>query len=75
MSVLQFRLFKQMNELSNILQDGKTLKETVGRMCKKYSKHLDESSGGPTIEEETETNKAFEEISRQKHFLERCVTT
>ena len=49
MSVLQFRLFKQMNELSNILQDGKTLKDTVGRMCKKYSKHLDESSGGPTI--------------------------
>ena len=71
MSVVQFRLFKDMNELSNILVDGKALKDAVGAMCKKYIKHLDASSGTTTIEDETETNKAFEEIMRQKAFLER----
>ena len=71
MSVVQFRLFKDMNELSEILQDGKRLKDSVGSMCKKYIKHLDANGGATTIEDETETNKAFEEIMRQKAFLER----
>ena len=75
MSVVQFRLFKDMNELSEILQDGKRLKDSVGSMCKKYIKHLDANGGATTIEDETETNKAFEEIMRQKAFLERYDST
>ena len=71
LTMVQSRLFKDMKELNNILQDGKALKDSVGSMCKKYIKHLDASGGPSTIEDETETKKAFEEIMRQKAFLER----
>lgn len=72
LTTLQARLFKDMKELNNILQDGKALKESVGAMCRKYMKYLDANSAtDASIEDETETKKAFEEIMRQKAFLER----
>jgi hypothetical protein len=34
--VLHGRLEKELGDLQNILQDGKQLKEAVGKICKKY---------------------------------------
>ena len=65
--------FLDISELSNILQDGKALKERVSTICRKYVKHFDSKGGMTAIEDETENKKAFEEIMRQKAFLERYV--
>ena len=73
LTVLQARLFKDFNELSNVSQDAKSLREAVANMCKKYIKHLESSGATTTMEDESETKKALEEIMRQKAFLERYV--
>ena len=71
LTVLQARLFKDFNALSNISQDAKSLREAVANMCKKYIKHLESSGATTTMEDESETKNALEEIMRQKAFLER----
>ena len=71
LTTVQTRLFKDISELSNILQDNKALKEKVSNICRKYVKFLDMKGGMTEIEDETETKQAFEEIMRQKAFLER----
>jgi hypothetical protein len=71
MSLTQGRLYKDLSELSNIVQDAKALRDAVTTMFKKYSKHLDNGGSLLNIEDESETKKALEEIMRQKAFLER----
>ena len=44
-SVLVSRIQKDLSELANILQDGKQLKEAVGKICKKYN--AAEAKAGP----------------------------
>ena len=73
LTVLQARLFKDINILSNVSQDAKSLREAVANMCKKYIKHLESSGATTTMEDESETKNALEEIMRQKAFLERYV--
>ena len=75
LTVLQARLFKDINILSNVSQDAKSLREAVANMCKKYIKHLESSGATTTMEDESETKNALEEIMRQKAFLERSVSS
>ena len=65
--------FKDVSDLSNLMmQDGKSLRDAVASMCKKYIKHLDSVGGSSAhIEDESDTKKALDEIMRQKAFLER----
>ena len=71
-AIQQMRIQKDLAGLVNILQDAKSLKETVGNICKRYNRVIEASLTGAAIEDEGES-KALEEILRQKAFLERLV--
>ena len=61
---------KDLASLGNLMQDPKSLRESVAIMIKKFAKSA-ETAAAASIEEDTENKKALEEILRQKAFLER----
>ena len=61
---------KDLATLGNLMQDPKSLRDSVTSMIKKYAKSA-ETAAAASIEEDTENKKALEEILRQKAFLER----
>ena len=65
-----FRMQKDLASLGNLMQDPKSLRESVAIMVKKFAKSA-ETAAAASIEEDTENKKALEEILRQKAFLER----
>ena len=75
------RIQKELADLGSIMQDGKHLKDAVGKLCKKYVKHGiargAAAAGGTSYshDEDSESKEALQEILKQKSFLERAVAS